>query len=58
MNEHLDHIISRLCIGAGAPLTGLAISHTTVNLWLQTVSLSVGLIVGILTLLSFLKKRK
>lgn len=53
-----DTIFSKLFIGAAAPLTGLAVSHTTVNLWLQTGSLGVGLLVGILTLLSILKKRK
>lgn len=55
MNESL---FSKLFIGAAAPLTGLAVSHTTVNLWLQTGSLSIGLLVGVLTLLSILKKRK
>jgi hypothetical protein len=53
-----DHIISKLFIGAGAPLTGLAVSHQVVNMWLQTASLSIGLLVGILTLLSLIKKRK
>lgn len=53
-----DELISKLFVGAGAPLTGLAISHTVVNLWLQTASLSIGLLVGVLTLLSLTKKKK
>jgi len=53
-----DHIFGKLVVAAAAPLTGLAVSHQTVNLWLQTGSLSIGLLVGILTLLSLLKKKK
>ena len=53
-----DELVSKLFIGAGAPLTGLAVSHVTINLWLQTSSLTIGLVVGLLTLLSFFKKDK
>jgi hypothetical protein len=53
-----DELVSKLFIGAGAPLTGLAVSHATLNLWLQTSSLTIGLIVGLLTLFSFFKKGK
>jgi predicted histidine transporter YuiF (NhaC family) len=53
-----DELVSKLFIGAGAPLTGLAVSHVTINLWLQTSSLIIGLIVGLLTLFSFFTKNK
>jgi membrane protein implicated in regulation of membrane protease activity len=53
-----DELVSKLFIGAGAPLTGLAVSHATLNLWLQTSSLIIGVIVGLLTLFSFFKKDK
>lgn len=53
-----DNLLGKLIVGAGAPLTGLAVSHTTVNLWLQTGSLSVGIIVGLLTIYTLLKKKK
>lgn len=53
-----DQLAGKLIVGAGAPLTGLAVSHQVVNMWLQTASLSIGLLVGILTLLSLIKKRK
>jgi membrane protein implicated in regulation of membrane protease activity len=53
-----DELLSKLFIGAGAPLTGLAVSHATLNLWLQTSSLIIGVIVGLLTLFSFFKKDK
>lgn len=53
-----NELVSKLFIGAGAPLTGLAVSHVTINLWLQTSSLTVGLMVGLLTLISLFKKKK
>ena len=53
-----DELISKLFVAAGAPLTGLAVSHVTINLWLQTSSLTIGLMVGFLTLISLFKKKK
>ena len=50
--------IEKLIVATAAPLTGFAISHTTVNMWLQTGSLAIGIIVGLLTIISILKKKK
>lgn len=55
MNEHL---LTKLVVGAGFPLSALAVSHATLNAYLQSASLVVGLVVGILTALSFFKNKK
>ena len=45
----LHDVLNKL--GFTAPFVGLAVSHSTVNLWLQTLSLLLGISVGIYALL-------
>ena len=52
MNESL---LTKLFIGTGAPFTALAITHATVNEWLQTGSLIVGITVGLFTAISIVR---
>lgn len=54
-----DHLITKLAVGAGSPLLGVAVSHQTINEYLQTASLLLGILVGLATLASmFFKKSK
>ena len=52
MNESL---FTKLFVGTGAPFTAIAITHATVNEWLQTGSLFIGITVGVLTAISIIK---
>lgn len=52
MNESL---VAKFFVGSGAPLAALAISHSTLNAWLQTTSLTIGIIVGVLTAISIIR---
>jgi hypothetical protein len=52
-----DHISKIYALGAAAPFAGLAISHNTVNQWLQTVSLSIGIMVGLITVFTFIARK-
>lgn len=54
-----DHLLTKLAVGAGSPLLGVAVSHQVINEYLQTVSLVLGILVGVATLISMaFKKRK
>jgi hypothetical protein len=52
-NEHLSKIYA---IGSTASFTGFAISHAAVNAWLQTISLSIGIMTGLIAVLTFIVK--
>jgi hypothetical protein len=52
MNESL---LTKLFVGTGFPLAAITISHATVNAWLQTASLCIGITVGVLTAISIIK---
>lgn len=51
-----DHLGKIYALGAAAPFAGLAISHNTINQWLQTISLSIGIMVGLITVFTFIAK--
>jgi hypothetical protein len=44
-------------LGTLAPFLGLSISHTTVNLWLQSSSLVIGIVLGLLSLIAIIRKK-
>jgi hypothetical protein len=50
-----ESLLTKLFIGTGAPFTALAITHATVNAWMQTASLAVGITVGVLTAISIVR---
>jgi len=52
MNESL---LTKLCVGTGIPFAAITISHATVNAWLQSASLVIGITVGVLTAISIIK---
>lgn len=54
MNESL---LTKLFVGAGSPIAGLAISLSTYNEWMQAASLTAGFIVAVCTVVSFIRKR-
>jgi succinate-acetate transporter protein len=51
-----DHLSKLYALGTTASFTGLAISHAAVNEWLQTVSLSVGIMTGLIAIFTFIAK--
>lgn len=55
MNESL---LAKCFVGTGTPLAALAISHATLNAWLQSASLVIGIIVGVLTAISIIRGKK
>jgi hypothetical protein len=52
-DEHINKIYA---LGTTASFTGFAISHAAVNAWLQTVSLSVGIMTGLIAVFTFIAK--
>jgi len=52
----LKHHLIQFIVGAGAPLGGIVISFSTINERLQTVSLSLGILVGSATLINIIYK--
>jgi hypothetical protein len=55
MNEE---VFSKFTVAITSPFMGFAFSHSTLNLWLQTISLTVGISVGVIAFLSALKAYK
>jgi len=52
-DEHINKIYA---LGTTASFTGLAISHAAINAWLQTVSLSIGIMTGLIAVFTFIAK--
>lgn len=57
MNNPIQHILSRGCLGAIATTGGFAISLSDVEIWLRIISLLVGIAVGLASLWSILRKK-
>ena len=55
MNEE---VFSKFTVAITSPFMGFAFSHSTLNLWLQTISLVVGISVGVIAFLSGWKTYK
>ena len=53
-----DTLFAKLTIGSGAPFLGIVVSHQSINEWLQTISLVIGILVGLITIASILVKKK
>jgi hypothetical protein len=53
-----DQALTKLVVGAGSPLLGWTVSHQIINEYLQTVSLILGIIVGVVTLFTMLVRIK
>lgn len=53
-----DTLLAKLTVGTVSPFLGIVVSHQAINEWLQTVSLALGIIVGLVTLASILIKNK
>jgi hypothetical protein len=52
-NDHLSKIYA---LGTTGPFAGIALSHGLINEWLQTVSLSMGILTGIIAVCTFIAK--
>jgi hypothetical protein len=52
-DEHINKIYA---LGTTASFTGFAISHASINEWLQTISLLLGIITGVIAVVTFITK--
>lgn len=53
LNDHLSKIYA---LGTTGPFAGIALSHNLINEWLQTVSLSMGILTGLIAVSTFIAK--
>ena len=53
-----DTLLTKLTVGTVSPFLGIVVSHQAINEWLQTISLVLGIAVGLITLASIRFKKK
>jgi hypothetical protein len=51
-----ENLLGKLIVGAGSPFLGIVVSLSVINEYLQTVSLLVGIAVGVGTFVSMVRK--